>query len=286
MQLGLNQATTMKNADMELDICLCDEIGFYWLELRTEDKLPAYLKRHSFVELAEEFSRRRLKPLSLNAIIFFNNRSSEETRKIFAEFREMVASARAIGARQIVAVPLISSTERFHRREIHKSCVEMLREFSDIAGEASLSISFEFIGHPDATVNDFLSAYDIVVNVDRPNVGLVLDCFHFHAMGSRVEDLEQSDPSRIFIVHLDDAEDLPRGALRDEHRLWPGEGAIDLDAILGTLKKNGWDGPITVELFRPEYYALPPEEVVRKAYESARDVVSRHFCLDEVGDVI
>ena len=47
------------------------------------------------------------------------------------------------------------------------------------------------------------------------NVGLVLDCFHFHAMNSRIEDLQAADPKKIFIFHIDDSEDLPVGALRD-----------------------------------------------------------------------
>lgn len=116
-----------------------------------------------------------------------------------------------------------------------------------------MSLAFEFVGYPNCSVNTFGQAYEIVKAADRKNVGIVLDCFHFHAMGSRFEDLEAADAKKIFILHLDDSEDLPVGAARDNNRLMPGEGAVDLKRILSTLKRLGYDSMVSIELFRPEY---------------------------------
>jgi 2-keto-myo-inositol isomerase len=99
-------------------------------------------------------------------------------------------------------------------------------------------------------------------------------------MNSKMATLEACDVNKVFIVHLDDAEDLPVGQGSDENRLWPGDGAVDLDGILGTLAKKGYKDAISVELFRPEYYELPAEETLRIAKEKSVAVVSRHFTLE------
>jgi 2-keto-myo-inositol isomerase len=109
---------------------------------------------------------------------------------------------------------------------------------------------------------------------------LVLDCFHFHAMGSQLENLKKADGSKIFILHIDDTEDYPIGILTDEDRLWPGLGAIDLDSILSTLKDIGFSDVVSVELFRPEYYKLDAEEAIKIAKETTIKVVSKHFEFD------
>ncbi len=45
--------------------------------------------------------------------------------------------------------------------------------------------------------------------VDRSNVGITVDTFHFHEMCSKLEDLKAADGNKIFAYHLNDCEDLP-----------------------------------------------------------------------------
>ncbi len=61
-------------------------------------------------------------------------------------------------------------------------------------------------------------ADEIVRRVSRPNIGLVIDSFHFYAGGSKVESINELDPERLFIFHINDAEDRPRDELEDRHR--------------------------------------------------------------------
>jgi 2-keto-myo-inositol isomerase len=96
-------------------------------------------------------------------------------------------------------------------------------------------------------------------------------------MGSKLEDLQNADGSKIFILHIDDTEDFPIGFLTDDDRVWPGQGAIDLDTLLSTLKEIGYEGVVSVELFRPEYYKLEAEETIKTAKDTTVSVVSKHF---------
>ncbi|WP_068504296.1 2-keto-myo-inositol isomerase [Paenibacillus kribbensis] len=276
MKLCFNQATTLNNSNLVNDLKYCEKYGYDYIEIRTMDKLPEYLKDHSIDDLVQYFQSNHIKPLAFNALVFFNNRDEAEYQALLDEYRQMLDIGSRLGVEYIVAVPLVTEKKITHA-DIKASSVKVLRELSDLAKPYGIKIAVEFVGHPQCTVNTFGQAYDIVEEVACDNVGLVLDCFHFHAMGSKREDLLRSDVSKIFIVHIDDTEDFPIGFLTDEDRVWPGLGAIDLDFIFATLKEKGYDHVVSVELFRPEYYELDAEEAIRTAKETTLQVVSRHY---------
>lgn len=281
MKLCFNEATTLENSNLEKDLQLCEKHGYDFIEIRTMDKLPEYLETKSIDELAGFFQNNHIKPLAFNALVFFNNRSEEEYESIIAEFKDMLEKGKKLGVQYIVAVPLVTE-QKFLKEDIKKSSVEVLTELSNLAEPYGIKIAVEFVGHPQCTVNTFGQAYDIVQAVNRENVGLVFDCFHFHAMGSKIEDLQKADGSKIFILHIDDTEDFPIGFLTDDDRVWPGLGAINLDLLLSTLKEIGYDGVVSVELFRPEYYKLEAEEAIQIAKDTTISVVSKHFSMQTV----
>jgi 2-keto-myo-inositol isomerase len=276
MKLCFNQATTLENSNLAKDLEYCEKHGYDYIEIRTMDKLPEYLKDKSIDVLANFFNTNHIKPLALNALVFFNNRDESGLNDILDEFKKMMDVAKKIGAQYVVAVPLVTE-EKILKKDIKASCVVVLQQLSDIAEPYGIKIALEFIGHPQCTVNTFGQASDIIETVDRENVGLVLDCFHFHAMGSNIEDLKNSEISKVFILHIDDTEDFPIGFLTDEDRVWPGLGVIDLDSILSTLKEKGYTGAVSVELFRPEYYKLDAEEAIKIAKQSTLEVVSKYY---------
>jgi 2-keto-myo-inositol isomerase len=74
----------------------------------------------------------------------------------------------------------------------------------------------------------------------------------------------------VFIYHIHDCEDKPLGVLDHCHRLYPGDGVIPLAAISEKLHAKGYDEICSVELFRPEYWDLDPETVIKTAAEKTR----------------
>ncbi|MBC2311553.1 2-keto-myo-inositol isomerase [Listeria booriae] len=276
MKLCFNEATTLENSNLEKDLTICEQNGYDYIEIRTMDKLPEYLKTHTLDDLATYFQNHNIKPLALNALVFFNNRDEAGHAAIIQEFQEMMHICDKIGAKYVVAVPLVT-TEKILKKDIKQSCIEVLQELSNIAESHGVKIALEFVGHPECTVNTFEDTYDIVQAVNRDNVGLVFDSFHFHAMGSNIENLKNADGSKIFIFHIDDTEDFQIGLLTDDDRVWPGHGAIDLGAHITTLKQIGYSDVVSVELFRPEYYQLTPEETIEKAKTTTLEVISKYY---------
>ena len=100
-------------------------------------------------------------------------------------------------------------------------------------------------------------------------MGLVLDTFHFFAGGSSLASLCQLDPRKIFMVHVNDVEPVPRAKLHDALRLLPGEGVLPLQPILAALKGIGYEGKFSVEIFRPAYWARSPLAVAKASRVAA-----------------
>lgn len=279
MKLSMNEATALKckGTTLEQDLALCEKYGYDMIEIRTMDCLKNYLANHSIEELAAYFAAHPVKPWAFNTLEYFNNLPETDYKETLRKLREMCEWGKKIGCKTVITVPTVG-LKKVTRQAIRKSTLACLKEMGNICGEAGMRLSVEFLGHPEASINDFGEAYDIISELDMDNVGLTLDCFHFHGMHSSLKDLAQADGKKIFIVHLNDTEDFQYGALRDDDRVWPGDGCIDLDGILQTLKKIGWaQDVLSLELFRPEYYAMPADDVYRIGKEKSEAVIKRNF---------
>lgn len=278
MKLGFNEATTIGNSTLAQDLVIGEKLGYDYIEIRTMDKLPEYLKTHTVDDLANFFKTSKIKPLAFNTLypVTFNDAAGEQ--KIVDDLKYMIEVGNKIDCKIIIGVCNWDQGIKT-KAEIKAETVRMYQKLADIAAPHGVKLCIEFCGAPVHTVNTFEQAMEIAEACNRDNVGVTLDCYHFHAMNSKMAALEACDVNKVFIVHLDDAEDLPVGQGSDENRLWPGDGAVDLDGILGTLAKKGYTGAISVELFRPEYYKLPAEECLTIAKQKSAAVVSRHFKL-------
>jgi 2-keto-myo-inositol isomerase len=160
------------------------------------------------------------------------------------------------------------------RDEIIDESVNVLRELSEIAARHNVALGFEFLGQTDCSVQTLDLAGEIVQAVNRENVGIVLDAFHFFAGGSTIEMIDALDAKKLFIFHIDDAEDLPRAELTDAHRLLPGLGILPLREIIAAFRRIGYDANASVEIFRPEYWERDPFTLAREAKAATEKVLN------------
>lgn len=277
MKLGFNEATALKCSGQSLlaDLEECEKNGFDYIELRS-DCIRRYLEENTLDDLKAWFDGHRLKPWAYNTLEFFNLRDSEGEREIDQEVDFIISVCNAIGMKMLITVPTCGVKDK-HVPEIRDEAVQRLRYLADRVSPYEIRISLEFCGTPDCSINQFGTAYEVVTLVDRENVGITLDTFHFHEMCSKLEDLKAADAKKIFVYHLNDCEDLPLGSCGDDKRLWPEEGVVNHAGIAAVLKEIGFDGVCTIEEFRPAYYALPHAENIRTAYERTRAFVEKYY---------
>jgi sugar phosphate isomerase/epimerase len=136
----------------------------------------------------------------------------------------------------------------------------------DIARPYGANIGLEFMGQAPQ-IRNVATALGVVTAANRANGGLVIDTFFIHQSSSPLEDLNRVPVERIFNVQLADAKPKPPAELNMlEDRLFPGEGAAPVHAAARLLFERGYRGWWNVELFNPDFRAMPPRTVARKAY--------------------
>ena len=263
MQIALNGATTMK-ADLATDIRVARDAGFPYLEIWAA-KLRRYLKTNSVADLRNLFGEHGVQPLSINSIEHITFRSADDYSRIKDECEELSAVAEALECPYVVVVPGRLPQTPPDRQEIVDESARVLAELGIIAEAHGVALGFEFLGQADCSVQTLDLANEIVTRVDRGNVGLVIDSFHFYAGESTIESIGTVDPGKLFIFHINDAEDLPRQQLQDAHRLLPGLGILPLKEMLQAFRRIGYDRVASIEIFRPEYWEQDPFELAREA---------------------
>ena len=272
MKLALNGATTMR-ADLATDLQAAKAAGFDYLEIWAA-KLRNFLKERSTLELGDLFAESGLKPLSINSIEHITFRDSQAYDAIKRECEELSSIAAAVGCSCIVVVPGRVPKGGASRENVIAESIRVLTELCEISSAHDVSLGFEFLGQPDCSVPKLELAAEIVREVNRKDLGVVIDSFHFYAGNSTFEMIEALDPNLIQIFHINDAEDRPRAELEDRHRLLPGLGILPLQEMISSFRKIGYDKVASVEIFRPEYWDRDPFALARDAHAATKRVLA------------
>jgi 2-keto-myo-inositol isomerase len=270
MKLALNGATTM-HADLETDIRAAGAAGFDLVELWAS-KLRTYLAAHSIGELRTLLTENNVEPYSINSIEHITFRAAEDYELIKSECGELSAVAGQLYCPYIVVVPG-KLPQNAAEATIVAESVRVLNELADVSEPYGVSLAFEFLGQTDCSVQTLDLAEKIISEVDRKSVGVVIDSFHFYAGNSSFEAIDRLDPAKLFIFHINDAEDLPKEKLTDAERLYPGTGILPLAEIKQHFDKIGYDRMASIEIFRPEYWEQDPFEVAKKAKSATEKVL-------------
>jgi 2-keto-myo-inositol isomerase len=271
MKIALNGATTM-HADLETDIKAAGVCGYDLIEIWAA-KLREFLKTNTVADLKELLDEAGLKPYSINSIEHITFRTESDYQQIKEECIELTEIAGEIGCPYVVVVPG-KLPENGTKEQIIDESVKVLNELADIADKKNVSLAFEFLGQTDCSVQTLDLCNEIVEKVDRKNVGNVIDTFHFYAGNSSFEAIERMNPDKLFIFHINDAENLPKDELTDAHRLYPGEGILPIKEIKAKFDQIGYDRMVSIEIFRPEYWNQDPFAVAKKARESTLKVLN------------
>jgi len=107
------------------------------------------------------------------------------------------------------------------------------------------------------------------------NIGVVLDVWHWHHSGGTRADILATDASRLVHVHVSDARPMPPEEVRDDMRLMPGEGAIDLVGFFQALNTIGYAGGVSPEPLGRVTPEMSAEEAARLALTTTLGVMKK-----------
>ena len=228
--------------------------------------LKEYFKTHTIDDLKAFFAKSHLKPFAFNSIEDINFNTPAQWEKLVELFTFGCEVAQAIGNPYMIVVPTMGpDMDRKTEQEVFEDSVKVLNQLADIAEPYGVCCSFEPIGDRRWCCNSLRQAWEIVQAVNRDSVGLTVDCINFY-MHDKCADLEyirKIPKEKLFVYHINDCEDLPLRVLDHCHRIMPGKGCIPVAEISKAVMDTGYDGPACLELFRPEYWNMDAEEVIK-----------------------
>ncbi len=198
-------------------------------------------------------------------------RKDEQTfQKQLKSLPKLAAGLQRAGAKRI-GTWIMPAHEELTYVQNFRQHAKRLRLIADILNDHEIRFGLEYVGpktswtskrHP--FVHTMAETRDLLAEIDRTNMGFVLDSWHWYTAGESAADLETLTNRDIVAVDLNDAPaGIPVDQQMDLSRELPAAtGVIDLSTFLSTLNKIGYDGPVRAEPFNAALRKLPPDEAV------------------------
>jgi 2-keto-myo-inositol isomerase len=228
---------------------------------------PVLLKVREFAEKESPAVARRLlhdlglKPVSSSNQLGLAEPGDARARSL-EDLKWKVELAQAIGCDRLVAP---SAGTGQYTEDDYRRGVDNLREAAEIAKPFGVTLMVEFT-RTSRFIGSLPTALRMVRETNHPNVRVMMDTYHFWAGISKFEDLDELRNGELHHLHFEDVPaSPPREILGQPNRVFPGEGIAPLRRIVGALKRKGYAGPASLEMFNPAIQAMDPYELAKRA---------------------
>lgn len=200
-------------------------------------------------------------------------------RHDLAALPELAQTAAELGVLRTSTWIMPFSDERTYRQNFafYRSRLEPAAEILAVHG---IRLGLEYVGprtmwssHRYPFAHTMAEMLELCAAIG-PNVGLLLDSFHWYTAHETVNDLRDLRAEQIVDVHVNDAPDVPTDEQQDRVRELPGAtGVIDIANFLVAIAASGYDGPVMVEPFSERLEALPADRAVAETVASLTRVL-------------
>ena len=272
MKIALNVVTTGIEKPLEKDIQFAGKHGYDGVEIDTR-KLETYLKDHSMADLKKLLKENKLEVAALMAFPFIP--FGEKKKESLASIAKWAPVAKELGAPGLLTYIWFEPPKELSEEQKFKEAGKAAAEYAEIAGKSGVKIILEPCGGAPFANNpkDVLRVIKEAGN--PPNLGLMMDTFHYFKSNVSMTDKKAIPLNMLKLIHVNDCDDLPREKLNDSNRLYPGKGIIPLVEDFKMLKEKGYEGYLSIEIFRQEYYDADQETVVKNAIEALKEVLKK-----------
>ncbi len=184
--------------------------------------------------------------------------------------------AKTLGYTRAIAVVLPFSETRPHE-ENFAFHLARFGEILPILAANNISLGLEYVApltrrapYEHHFVHNLRGMLQLIAAADSPNLGLLLDSFHWFCANESAAQIVSLQASQIVAVHLNDAiKGRPLSEQVAFERELPGaSGEIDLKAFLQALKQTGYNGPLTCEPMSKSLNELEDEEATALTFEA------------------
>jgi len=242
------------------------QAGFGGVGLRREDVLDCCRQGTSIRELARIMAGLGLEVHELESVHGWYATGRKARR---AE-DELYRVADVLGGRHVTVVA-----------EFEGPLPELPRtadRFGELCARAErhgLIAALEFVPQLTA-LKDLPTAAAVVAAAGAANGGVLLDSWHLYHSGGTPADVRALPAGSVVAVQLSDGPATAASSRTTTtfERELPGQGSFDLTGLIRSVRETGFAGPFGVEIFHPDFHALPLQTAADSAYRSARSIVA------------
>ncbi|MFO0947628.1 MAG: sugar phosphate isomerase/epimerase family protein [Planctomycetota bacterium] len=254
-EFGLN-TSTIRPADLRQKIELAGEAGYDAIELWIDDVEKYIEGGGSLADVRKWLDDQGLKRPSMICLRDWCQADDQAFAKAFETAKRRLDIAGKLGVVRIVASPprekvsLAMATDRYGK----------ILDQSIMQG---VPASVEFLGFVEG-INTLEDAWAICAGTGMAEATVTPDVWHIYRGGSNIATLDDIPADHISCFHWNDApKEPPRLEQNDSHRVYPGDGIVNLKEIADKLRKKDFQGCLTLELFNPSYWMQDPLEVAK-----------------------
>jgi len=149
------------------------------------------------------------------------------------------------------------------------------RALCDIGEQIGVVPQVEIWG-ASRTLSRLGEAMFVAIESGYAKAAVLPDVYHIHRGGGTYEGIRLCTAQAIPVIHMNDyPADPPREKLRDEHRVYPGDGIAPLDNILRDLAVVNPNCVLSLELFNREYWKNDALTIARTGLEKMKAAVAK-----------
>ncbi len=193
------------------------------------------------------------------------------------------AFSAAAGCRAMMVV--LPPTGPVPKDEYREQARDRVAAISEVLRKSDVRLGLEFLGvpqfripRPDAPSHPFIWTLPETLSLAQAcgaNIGVVLDAWHWHHSGGTRADILAAEATRIVHVHVSDAKPMAPADVRDDMRVMPGEGTIDLVGFFQALHTIGYAGGVSPEPLGRIPASMSADEAARLALTTTIAVMKK-----------
>jgi sugar phosphate isomerase/epimerase len=258
---------TINHLDYEAQLRVSSQAGFSAVGLHMI-RLEEYLySGHTLDDAADALKRNHLEAAEVVFMPDWVSARGKEKRQVLARAEYICSTMERMESSVLIANTL-------GEKEYDPALAQ--DNFGELCGVASkygVLIALEYL--PWTSLDTMRKAWNIVRAVNLLNGGIVLDTFHYFKGHPSREELDEVPIEKIFIVHLDDLEDVAADlvTLTRRHRVAPGEGIFNFDEILEYLFSRRYKGYYSLEILNTNHPTQDPIELATRLRLSTERLV-------------
>jgi sugar phosphate isomerase/epimerase len=268
MQIHLSCGSIGVKADQRQAIEYAAQFGY-----DAVDADAAYLGKLSDAELKQLLDDMRSKRVvwAIGGLPVEFRRDEEQFQAGMKILPERAQALQRAGVTRVTTWVLPSHATRTYLENFQLHA-RRLRAAANVLADHNLRFGLEYVGPRTALnsnkypfVHTLAEMRELIAEIKHPNVGLVLDSWHWYTAQDTAQDLLQLKAADIVSVDLNDAPaGIPVDQQRDIARELPAAtGVIDVRTFLTCLKKTGYTGPVRAEPFNEALRRMAPDDALR-----------------------